>query len=111
MTAVLSSAERALAAEVRFVTEAHRVYAGTGCFTVVSDTRPGTRYEIRLHGYAGSAAPIPCKHSAGVLRRGEREGWARWDDGRWVAAGALVEALAAEHRRDVAEGTALLEAM
>ncbi|MBV9660453.1 MAG: hypothetical protein JO337_04785 [Acidimicrobiales bacterium] len=101
------TAGRALAAEIRFVEEGHRVFLDSDrhCFTVVSDSRPGVRYEIvvvRQGGWLRAVCDCPagrhakagvqtaCKHGAGVLRRGAREGWARWEDGRWVATGAAA---------------------
>ncbi|HYN18345.1 MAG TPA: SWIM zinc finger family protein, partial [Actinomycetes bacterium] len=30
-----------------------------------------------------TSLPVPCKHAALAARRLEREGLARWDDGRW----------------------------
>lgn len=119
-----------LSAEVRAVEEGHHARLAAGCFAVVSDTRPGVTYALRVHGYAGSdglyvtctcpagrrastmTRPVPCKHAALVLRRGERERWARFDGTRWVATGPLTAALAtAAAAADAAAGTALLEAM
>jgi hypothetical protein len=87
---------KAVAAEVRFVEEGHHVFGttGEGHYRVVSDSRPGVTYEVTVTRWtdllrascdcpAGNhsrhGTPVPCKHSAGVLRRLEREGLARFD--------------------------------
>lgn len=101
------SNQAVIAAEVRFVEEGHRVNLDTAAhaFTVVSDTRPGVKYEITVGRrgaelvfhctcpagrFAKGNRPCPCKHSVGVARRGEREGWASFDGRRWIAIGAAA---------------------
>ena len=106
-TVITDTTKKAIEAEVRFVEEGHRVNfdAGTRHFVVVSDSRPGLRYEIAVYRqgaelrgtctcpagtHARHGKPVPCKHVAGVMRRGERERWARWDGWRWVATGVAA---------------------
>ncbi len=104
-----TDAERNLAAEVRAVEEGHRAIAtDVGTYRVVSDTRPGKAYVVRVGGwlhcdavfdctphgdaaYTGDhkavcdAGVAPCKHAAVVARRMEREGeLALSEAGRWV---------------------------
>jgi hypothetical protein len=86
---------KAVAAEVRFVEEGHHTFATLeGSYEVHSDTWPGVRYTVTIVAWtdllrglcncpAGNhsrhGTPVPCKHTAGVLRRLEREGLARFD--------------------------------
>jgi hypothetical protein len=105
-----SATVRSIAAEARFVTEGHHVRLDTDrhLFLVKSDSTEAT-YEVTLSAqgaelrthctcpagrYARHGRSI-CKHGLGCLRRGEREGWARWDGVRWVLAGDLARAVAA----------------
>lgn len=102
-----STAAATLAAEVRFVEEGHRVHLDTAAhaFTVVSDSRPGVKYEITVGArgtemvftcscpaghHAKGNRPLPCKHASGVARRLERAGLAAFDGRRWVVAGPLA---------------------
>lgn len=111
-------AERNLAAEVRAVEEGHRallngripVALPASFCNVVSDTKPGKRYQVRAsaspagpiiftcepqgrHAYeddhlglTGEPGIVCCKHAAVAARRLEREGLARLDatTGCWV---------------------------
>lgn len=86
---------KAVAAEVRFVEEGHHTFTKLeGSYSVISDTRPGVTYTVTvvswldlLRGLCNCPAgnhsrhgtPVPCKHTAGVFRRLEREGLARFD--------------------------------
>jgi hypothetical protein len=87
-----------LAAEVRAVEEGHnaRVLAD-GSILVKAESHPGS-YRVAIRGIdqgvlrfgctcrSGeyrTALPVPCKHAALAARRLEREGLARWEDGRW----------------------------
>jgi hypothetical protein len=90
---------KAVAAEVRFVEEGHHTFATLeGSYRVVSDTRPGVTYEVTIVAWtdllrglcncpAGThsrhGTEVPCKHTAGVFRRLEREGLARFDGRVW----------------------------
>jgi hypothetical protein len=86
---------KAVAAEVRFVEEGHHTWLTLeGSYEVYSDTRPGVKYTVTIvawtdllrglcncpagnHSRHGTA--VPCKHTAGVFRRLERKGLARFD--------------------------------
>jgi SWIM zinc finger len=87
-----------LAAEVRAVEEGHNARVlPDGSVLVKAESAPGSyRVTVRAvddgilrlgctcrSGEYRRALPVPCKHAALAARRLEREGIARWDDGRW----------------------------
>src|ERR671919_472846 len=75
-----------LAAEIRAVEEGHNA-------RVLPDGSGGATRRIAggllwfgctcRSGQYRTSLPVPCKHAALAARRLEREGLARWDDGRW----------------------------
>jgi hypothetical protein len=87
-----------LAAEVRAVEEGHNARVlPDGSILVKAESHPGS-YLVAIRGIADgvlrfrctcrsgtyrTSLPVPCKHAALAARRLEREGLARWDDGRW----------------------------
>jgi hypothetical protein len=87
-----------LAAEVRAVEEGHNARVlPDGSVLVKAESAPGS-YRVTLRavndgilrlgctcrsGEYRRTLPVPCKHAAVAARRLEREGIARWDDGRW----------------------------
>jgi hypothetical protein len=87
-----------LAAEVRAVEEGHNARVlPDGSILVKAESHPGS-YRVSIRGIADgvlrfgctcrsgtyrTSLPVPCKHAALAARRLEREGLARWDDGRW----------------------------
>lgn len=102
MSTRLSAAARNVGAECRFVEEGHRVYLVDDHAEVRADSLDRVRYEVRAWGvgdlvvfsctcaggHRGRQVPrgvTPCKHAAGLARRLERNGIARWiaTDGRW----------------------------
>jgi hypothetical protein len=99
----------AVAAEVRFIESGRRAFLDTAahCFTVRSESGERT-YQVtiasqgaELRGsctcpagrHARHGTQVPCRHSAGVLRRLERERLATFDGRRWVIASKLAEAV------------------
>jgi hypothetical protein len=87
-----------LAAEIRAVEEGHNARVlPDGSVLVKAESQPGS-YRVVLRGIADgvlrfgcscrsgayrTSLPVPCKHAALAARRLEREGLARWEDGRW----------------------------
>ena len=87
-----------LAAEIRAVEEGHTARVlPDGSILVKAESHPGS-YRVSIRGIDDgvlrfgctcrsgeyrSSLPVPCKHAAVAARRLEREGLARWDDGRW----------------------------
>lgn len=106
-----TTAERNLAAEARAVEEGHhaRYDAERHRFLVKSDTSDRT-YQLAAHGApdlvafsctcpAGvrrhvPAGTVPCKHSALIARRLERQGLVRFDGTYWVVTEAAEMAVA-----------------
>ena len=93
-----NQAAYAIACEARGLREGHRARAlGDGSLLVKPSSGDGS-YRVRVAGvrdgllvlrctcpsgdYRARLA-VPCKHAALAARRLEREGLARWDDGRW----------------------------
>jgi hypothetical protein len=87
-----------LAAEIRAVESGHNARVlPDGSVLVKSDSQPGS-YRVWIRGVRDgtvlfgctcrsgthrTSLPVPCKHTALVGRRLEREGLARWHDGTW----------------------------
>jgi hypothetical protein len=117
---------RNLHAELRHVESGHRVrLAPDGrCALVTSDSEPGVTRRVRAEGVNGlvrfacdcpagsnlhvADGDVKCRHSAGLARRLEREGLARFDGTRWVLSTRIAPG-PAPSADDVAEGLALLE--
>lgn len=118
MSTNLSHAEANLAAEIRAVSEGHRAFlAADHRASVVSDTTDGLHWLVTAqathtgagivfhcwpdqsgcpgHGDRWSRTPgrVTCKHASLLARRLEREGFARWDRGMWVATEKSARAL------------------
>ena len=86
------------AAEIRAVEQGHNARVmPDGSILGKAESRPGS-YRVASRGIDDgvlrfgcncrsgeyrSSLPVPCKHAALAARRLEREGLARWDDGRW----------------------------
>ena len=121
-----------LAAEVRAVEEGHNARVlPDGSILVKAESHPGS-YRVSVRGIdqgvlrfgctcrSGeyrTALPVPCKHAALAARRLEREGLARWDDGRWrlrdraqVRGTRLLLAGTVRHRPATATSPAAAEA-
>jgi hypothetical protein len=121
-----------LAAEVRAVEEGHNARVlPDGSILVKAESHPGS-YRVSIRGIdqdvlrfgctcrSGeyrTALPVPCKHAALAARRLEREGLARWDDGRWrlrdraqVRGTRLLLAGTVRHRPATATSPAAAEA-
>lgn len=111
--------QMAFGSEQRAVEEGHRAFVQPDAsFRVVSDIHPGTSYNVTyfvvptltlIHFHCTCKAgehrphvPVPCKHSALVGRRLEREGYALWRDGEWYASDKAFDLAASmETERDV----------
>ena len=92
---------KAVAAECRFLEEGHHVFAQPeGTYRVISDSLPGVTYTVTIVRWTDllrgtcdckggrnsrHGELVPCKHSAGVLRRLGRGGLATFDGHAWRA--------------------------